>query len=55
MAKVVVKFHDGDIWLHHFMTEGEAKAYVMGIRELCSCNLDLGDSLDLIKIDGKEV
>ncbi len=52
MAKVVVTT-DAKVFIHHFMTKGEAMAYVLGIREANSTNIN--DRIIKIKLDGRRV
>ena len=54
MPQVKVKLSGGDIWIHHFLTEGEAKAYVLALREMDSVS-HVETWLMSVRIDGKEV
>jgi hypothetical protein len=55
MAKVVATSYASDgvkeTYIHHFISDGEAKAYVLALKELSN----LHEAYLHVKVDGKEV
>ena len=54
MAQVKVKISGGQVFLHHFLTEEQARAYIVGIREMDDIS-HVYTWIMSIKLDGREV